>query len=336
MHPPERILIIQTAFIGDVILATALLEKLHRFFPDARIDFLLRKGNESLFRDHPFLNQLVIWDKKQKKYRNLFSLIRRLRRERYDLVVNLQRFFATGLITWLSRGKLKLGFDKNPFSFATRSIPHRFGDGTHEVERNLQLIESLTDESFQKPRLYPNEEDFQQFQADQPYVCMAPTSVWFTKQWPAEKWVELIDRIPAHISIYLLGAPSDQHACEKIKNQSHHARVESLAGKLSLLASAALMSKAMMNYVNDSAPLHLASAMDAPVTAIFCSTIPAFGFFPLSSQSKVVETATELDCRPCGMHGHKACPQGHFRCSEISIDRLLPDAPSSITLPPGQ
>jgi heptosyltransferase-2 len=76
---------------------------------------------------------------------------------------------------------------------------------------------------------------------------------------------------------------------------------------------------AQMNYVNDSAPLHLASAMNAPVTAFFCSTIPAFGFGPQSANATIIETTIKLDCRPCGLHGYKACPKGHFKCAE-SID----------------
>lgn len=326
MIPPKKILIIQTAFIGDVILATALLEKLHRFFPDARIDILLRKGNESLFRGHPYLGKRIIWDKKRHKYRNLLRVIREVRQERYDLALNLQRFFATGLITWLSRGRVKIGFDKNPLSFATRSVPHIFGDGTHEVARNLRLIEAITDSSFQKPRLYPGEEDFRSFQGTRPYVCIAPTSVWFTKQWPREKWIALIDALPANLHIYLLGGPDDREACERIRKESRHPQVENLCGALSLPASAALMSRAAMNYVNDSAPLHLASAVDAPVTAIFCSTVPEFGFTPLSTQSRVVQTDEKLSCRPCGMHGHKACPEGHFRCADIPIHRVLSDS----------
>ena len=75
------------------------------------------------------------------------------------------------------------------------------------------------------------------------------------------------------------------------------------------------MKGATMSYVNDSAPLHIASAMNAPVTAIFCSTVPAFGFGPLRANGHVVETKEELDCRPCGLHGHRACPKGHFKCA---------------------
>jgi heptosyltransferase-2 len=97
-----------------------------------------------------------------------------------------------------------------------------------------------------------------------------------------------------------------------------------LAGKLTLLQSAALIKHAVMNYTNDSAPLHLCSAMNAPATAVFCSTIPEFGFGPLSDSSRVVQTRMELPCKPCGNHGKTECPKGHFDCGNIDLNDLLP------------
>ena len=112
----------------------------------------------------------------------------------------------------------------------------------------------------------------------------------------------------------------------KKTSNTKHQTVFNLAGKLSLLETAALMQNAEMNFVNDSAPLHIASAMNAKVTAIFCSTIPAFGFTPLSDKSTLVETKAMLDCRPCGLHGYKSCPEGHFKCAySIEIKDVLKD-----------
>ena len=96
--------------------------------------------------------------------------------------------------------------------------------------------------------------------------------------------------------------------------------MEVLAGNLNFLQSAALMQTAVMNYVNDSAPLHFASAMNAPVTAIFCSTIPGFGFGPLSAKNFIVETKMPLSCKPCTLHGRKSCPLGHYNCA-FTIDK---------------
>ena len=312
-------LIVQTAFIGDVVLATPLVEKLHRFYPEATIDFVLRKGNEKLLSGHPYIRQVLIWDKKKEKYAGLWRLIRQLRRERYDAVFNCQRFAASGLLTVCSGGRETVGFAKNPLSFLfSRRLPHAFGTDAqpiHEVERNLRLIEQWTDTSFEPPRLYPSVADFAKVRGlgEGPYVCVAPTSVWFTKQYPAHKWLELLQRLPADHRIFLLGGPPDAAACAALCRQPN---VVNLAGQLSFLESAALMQGARMNYVNDSAPMHIASAMDAPVTAVFCSTVPAFGFTPLSTQRWIVQTAEPLACRPCGLHGYQACPLGHFACAE--------------------
>jgi len=329
----QSFLIIQTAFIGDVILATAVMEKLHRVYPDAAIDAVVRKGNEDVLAGHPFIRSLFVWNKKE-KYRDLWRVIRLIRKQQYTAVINLQRFTASGVMTVAARSELKIGFDKNPMArFFTRTFPHVIGDAAHpevhEIDRCLALVASFTDAHRDLPRIYPTKQD-EQFIAkylNQTFVTLSPASVWFTKQWPEHKWVELIRALPATYRIYLLGAPSDEAMCNRLVTESGRSKVLVLAGTLSLKASAALMSHATMNYTNDSAPLHLCSAMNAPVTSIFCSTIPGFGFGPLSSQSFVVQTDEPLSCRPCGLHGHRTCPQGHFRCTEIAIEKVLASIP---------
>ncbi|MDR9397907.1 glycosyltransferase family 9 protein [Salibacter sp.] len=327
MKTDSKILVIQTAFIGDAILASSILETIRKCLPKAQIHLLVRKGNHSLYSDHPFLAKLHVWDKENGKYKNLRRILSSVRAEKYDLVLNLQRFGATGLLTALSGAKEKIGFSKNPFSFFfTKKFDHQIGDGTHEIERNHQLVKSFTQVKPEKPKLYPSQNELkkvEQLQREK-YITLSPTSVWFTKQWSENKWSSLIDAIPSSYKVYLLGSPADRKACEKIIENTLHRNVQVLAGKLSLLESAAIMAKAEMNYCNDSAPMHLASAMNAPTTAIFCSTVPAFGFGPLSDNSYVIETEEELTCRPCGLHGHKACPKGHFKCSmTISIRQAL-------------
>ncbi|MBD1398373.1 glycosyltransferase family 9 protein [Pontibacter sp. JH31] len=323
----KKILIIQTAFLGDVVLATGLVEKLHAHYPQAQLDFLLRKGNESLLKGHPLLRQVLGWNKQEGKYKSLLQLLSQIRKEKYDLVVNLQRFGATGILTALSGAGETVGFDKNPFSrFFTRRYTHDVASGTHEIERNHLLIASLTDSQPAKPKLYPAAEDFAKVQSlkEEPYICMAPTSVWFTKQYPQEQWVALLNQLGDRYRVYLLGSPADKTHCDEIIQQTSSQRVENLCGQLNLLQSAALMRDAVLNYVNDSGPMHLASALDAPTCAIYCSTVPRFGFGPLASFAKVVEKEEPLYCRPCGLHGYKSCPEGHFRCAkDIRTEQLL-------------
>ncbi|MFI5124602.1 MAG: glycosyltransferase family 9 protein [Chitinophagales bacterium] len=330
----QKFLIIQTAFIGDVVLATPIIEKLHAVFPQAQIDFLLRKGNEPLLLNHPFLHEVLIWDKKKRKLQNLFRLILQIRQNRYDKVINLQRFAATGLLTVFSAAKETIGFDKNPFGLLfSKKIPHIVGEGMnlHETQRNLELIRHFTDPSYFRPALYPSEREFDFIKpfTSGKFITVSPASVWFTKQYPADQWVSFIRNIPIGYRVLLLGGPGDVAVCESIRESAVQGKngvnqIEVLAGKLTFLQSAALMQAAIMNYVNDSAPMHFASAMNAPVTAVYCSTVPEFGFGPLSDIRFIVQHTEPLYCRPCGLHGYKECPETHFRCAkEIRNDQLL-------------
>lgn len=307
----RNFLIIQTAFIGDVILATSLLEKLHQHFPAAKIDFLVRKGNEGLFQNHPFLHNCLVWNKRKNKYVNLLKTLFLIRAKKYDVVINCQRFAASGLLTAMSGAKVKTGFKKNPFSFFfTHRWVHAIQAGMHEINRNQQLIEFLTDDAASMPKLYPTTIQT----PSSSYVCIAPSSIWFTKQLPLANWIKLLRMIPLHQKIILIGAKDDFDFASQIIKDSGVSHAENHCGKYTLLESAYLMKHAKMNYVNDSAPMHLCSAVDAPVTVFYCSTIPEFGFGPLSTNRKIMETKEPLPCRPCGLHGYKACPKQHFKC----------------------
>ncbi len=325
-----KFLIIQTAFIGDVVLSTPVIESLYNNFPGCQIDFLLRKGNEGLFENHPRLRKLFIWNKKEGKISNLFSLLKEIRKEKYDYVINLQRFFSTGFFTSLSGGKTKIGFSKNPLSFLyNQRFPHVIDASNgqlHEIDRNLLLLSGIVkNQERHFPKLYPSKQDFNQVPSGT-YITISPTSVWSTKQYPAKYWEQLIRNVPKGYSIYLLGGNADFEACESIlQNCSERENVNNMAGKLTFLQSAAFMKSAIMNYVNDSAPLHIASSMEAPVTAVFCSTTPKFGFGSVHNNSRVVEAIPGLSCKPCGLHGYKVCPLGHFKCGDIDPLLVLGD-----------
>jgi len=317
----KKILIVQTAFPGDVILATSVLESLHLSRPEICIDLLVRGGNESLFTEHPFINKIHVWNKNRKKLKGLISLIPAIRREKYDLLINLQRFFSSGIITILSGANETRGFDKNPLSvFFTKRFKHIIGDGRHETERNHDLVKDLTGNIKALPRIYPSESHRSAVSElmKRPYICIAPGSVWFTKKFPENKWIEFIRDYHARNNehlVYLIGSNAEHELCERITKACGNDYILNLAGKYSFLESAALMKGAKMNYVNDSAPMHLASAVNGKTRAVFCSTVPAFGFGPLSEDSGIIETKIKLDCRPCGIHGLGKCPEGHFKCA---------------------
>lgn len=315
-----QILVIQTAFLGDAILGTAVLEELRAQYPHAQIDYLVRKGHEALFEDHPFIRQLLVWNKKDGKYKDLWRLLKLIRNAHYDKVITLQRFASTGFLTGFSGAKERIGFSKNPLSFLfTQRVPHTYTK--HEVLRNCDLVKAKTNgaTSDPRPKLYPQKRHFEKVRHYQnaPYITIAPASVWFTKQWPKEKWIEFLSSIREEMKVLIIGGPGDKTLGDEIAKatQNSYLSFENLCGELALLETAALMKIAMLNYTNDSGPMHIASAMNAPTRAIFCSTVEDFGFGPLSDDSYVIQTPLKLDCRPCGLHGHKQCPEGHFKCA---------------------
>ncbi len=327
----SNILIIQSAFIGDVILATSLVESVKKKYPNSSIHFLLREGNQALLENNPHVDQIWIWNKKKNKYKNLFILIKELRFFYFEYVFCIQRFFSMGLVVTLLRAKNKVGFHSNPLSlFFSKKIKHKIpheisrDNFLHEVQRNYQLIDNdIPNAQEIPPRLYLSEVDSLSVKKylGKDYIVIAPTSVWFTKQWALEKWQELVEILSQKYQVYLIGAGEDFLFCEKVKQGN--ANIENLCGKLSLLSSAALMKKAARVIVNDSAPLHLASSVNAKTTAIFCSTVTDFGYFPLAKESIVIEQ-NNLICRPCGLHGHKICPLSHFDCAyKIDVMKVV-------------
>jgi lipopolysaccharide heptosyltransferase II len=318
----QRILVIQTAFLGDVILATPVISELKRLYPEVEVDVLVRKGNEAILKNHPAIREVFSFNKKQGKWKEMRRLIAIFRSKNYDEVINLQRFGSSGIITFLSKGKRKVGFDKNPFSFCYDiKITHEIGTGKHEVERNLECIAHHGAEKLVRPMVFPSEIDRENVASytNSPFYTLAPASVWFTKQLPEVKWIELANNLKRKGVVYLVGGPADFELCQRILEGANLPNENNLAGKLNLLESCALFEKATRCFVNDSGPLHMATAVNAPVTAFFCATVPRFGFGPLSDDREIRETSELLTCRPCGLHGGKVCPEGHFKCGNIDV-----------------
>lgn len=368
-----KILVIQTAFIGDTILASHFAAEVHQNFPQHEIHFLLRKGNEIVIEGLNSVSRVWIWDKSQGRYLALFRLISQLRKFHFDFVFNLHRHGSSGLVTAAVHADIKVGFKENPLSYffdhrVRHRIPYQIGDlYLHEIDRNLELLQVVRADLGivpllgRRPLLPLTDKIHESLKEKVPdviqkknYVVVAPASVWFTKAWSEDQFTLLVSKLSQSCDVFLVGAPSDRELCQRIlcnaeadldlelsKTRSQattHSistqtekigfKIVNLAGMLSLLETAALMSKAKRVFVNDSAPLHLASAVNAPTTAVFCSTTPKFGYYPLADQSYSIELSKEetkqLGCRPCGLHGHNACPRGHFKCSKmIQVEQVL-------------
>ena len=329
----KRFLILQTAFVGDAILASGAVHAILSSHPEAVIDVLVRAGNEGLYQNDHRISRTIIWEKRNYKYIHLFQTLLAVRKKRYFAVINLQRFAASGLLTAMAHADHKVGYRKNPLSFFfTQKIKHRVSgigeDIIHETDRISDCLKSIGIESKVQPEIIipvEAEEKISRYRK-QEFVTISPASVWFTKQYPPHRWKSLAQSVSC--KVYLLGGNLDTLLCNEIAKDLQQTEV--LAGQLSLIESAALMKYAVMNFVNDSAPLHLCSATNAPVCAIFQSTSPTFGFGPLSLNSYCIETDRKLDCKPCGLHGRKECPHQHFLCSDIETDQLLQTLPQHL------
>ncbi len=304
-------------------MASSVLEKLNTFYPQSKISILVSYPNECLFKEHPFLHKVLVLNNNTTKLNNTFTLLRKIRLSKFDTVINLSYDAISGFLTVLSKANYLSGFDKNPFSFLYNSkIKHSVIDGNHQTKRLNDLIEQLTDNEICKPKLYPSFKHFLKIESyiQTPFIIIVPHAEFFTKQLPTYKWIELCDRINKEITIYLIGDATDDEQCGQIKTQSLHPQIINLTCTFNLLEIAELMKYAKNNYVNDSFYLQLASSVNAPTTAFYCSTIPAYGFYSLSYNSTIIQINENLSCRSCGLNGYNVCPKQHFKCgNDIKI-----------------
>jgi len=335
-----RVVLLQPAFLGDAVLSTALLESWHRAFPEHRLSIVVRDAAAGLFQDHPFLEAVHAWDRSGwQKYLRLFTVGQKVRSSGPDVVINLHRFASMAWLAKMSGAANLTGFEGagNWHAQRTRLVAHSIGDGRHETERNhAQAAHFLGewDPKVDRPRLYPTS----QHQAEamswpSDALVLAPASVWATKRWPENRWAELADRWAeeqAGQAVILMGGKGDQELLHRIAGACKQAQPLVCAGNLDLLGAAALMAQSALVVSNDSAPLHMAGAVGTPVVGVFCSTTPRFGFGVLPAmkaegQAAEVEVGErDLDCKPCGLHGHAACPKRHYRCgNEVEVGHVI-------------
>ena len=320
-----KILILQTAFIGDVVLVTPLVRAVYDCFPAAEIHFLTIPASQNLVETLPFIKKLWIFDKRGKDdgIRGLLKLARRLRQEKFQLALVPHRSLRSSLLVFLAGIPRRIGFNRSSsaFLFTDRVI---YQHSLHEVERNLSLLQPLHLQLPEKilPEIYLNNQDKEQvtwwlknsgIDKNSPFITLAPGSVWFTKRWPAGYWAELADLLrKENYKIILIGSSEDKYLASEIIPDSTASIIDAF-GRFTLRQSAELIRRSRLLISNDSAPTHLGSAVRTPVLTIFGSTIPSFGFSPCSTGSRVAEIMN-LPCRPCTDHGKMKCPLEHFKC----------------------
>jgi heptosyltransferase-2 len=314
-------LVIQTAFLGDVVLTTPLLAALAA--RHGRVDVVTTPAAAPLLETHPAVAAVHRYDKRgaDRGLGGIWRVGRGLRARGYARVVLPHRSWRSAALAVLSGAPDRIGFGDAPAAVSyTRRV--RRPERGHEVERLLTLAESpdpappvhleltaddraAADEWLRARDLGPG------------FVAMAPGSIWGTKRWPG--YPELAAALGTPIVV--IGGPEDGPLADAVVAAAP-GRAHSAAGRLSLRASAALVARAAVLITNDSLPLHLATAVGTPVVALFGPTVTAFGFGPRGPRDRVVEHLS-LDCRPCSTHGPATCPLGHHRCMrEVSVEAV--------------
>jgi len=338
MHTPTKILVFQTAFIGDVVLTLPLVQVLHEHFPEAHIDFVAVPTGASVLAHHPAIHEVVTYDKKGKDsgLSGILSLARTLRRRAYDLALVLHRSLRSATVVWWSRIPRRIGFTTSAGWFLfTDVLPYRKQD--HEVFRDLTLLSVLgiKPPAHVLPTLYPGIEDqelvdsiiaeyrAQLSSSDGHLIAIAPGSVWNTKRWLKDHFIVLIRLLVNEgFGIVLLGSKDDEELCVEIQRAGTGSPVANVAGKLTLLQSAEVIRRCSLLVSNDSAPMHLAVSVRTPVVAIYGPTVPRFGFSPLGAHDRIVEQEG-LSCRPCSSHGGQTCPIKTFECMKLIGPQLV-------------
>ncbi|MEW6701734.1 MAG: glycosyltransferase family 9 protein [Bacteroidota bacterium] len=329
----EKILVIQTAFLGDAILTLPMIQKLKGKFSSSSLSVLCIPSTKELFEHSPFVDRTIIYDKRgiQKSLKSLIELVVLIRREKFKRVYSPHRSFRTSMIVLFSGVKFTVGFDRASWSFVYKTRTKYFDD-RHEVERNLELLRSSNskeEECGNKPRFsFENilpvvkipEEAERKIQSiiknigAKKIIAVAPGSVWKTKIYPKEYFVEVIKYLLSqNYFVVLIGGNDDAILCDEIENR-FPTFAKSFAGDFTIIESIALLKKCSLLISNDSAPTHLGMAADIPTLTIYCSTVPSFGFYPYNKKSKYV-SFDDLSCKPCGIHGRSLCPIKTFDCA---------------------
>jgi heptosyltransferase-2 len=305
-------LVIQTAFLGDVILTLPLIIRLaERFGP---VDVVTTPAAAPIVEGHPAVRQVIRHDKRGG---DRFSVA--LKSAPYSHAYLPHRSLRSALLGLGIPNRIGFGGQFPALSYTER---HPWPERGHVSERILSLLPGATLPP--RPWLHLTDTDRQvvsdymkQHKLHDGFIAMAPGSRWGTKRWPG--YPALARRFAGPVVV--IGDASDRPLGDAIVDAVGPPFVNA-CGELTLMQSAALIARSSHLYTNDSAPLHLATALDHSVTAIFGPTVPAFGFGPIGPRSTIVEHP-DMPCRPCSSHGPMTCPLGHHRCmTEIRVNDI--------------
>ena len=321
-----NILIIHTAFIGDIVLSTALISKVKKKYPDSDIYYLTTPLGKEILKNNPKIKEIIVYDKrgKDKGFVAFISFVRKIRKLKIDVCLTPHRYLRSSILSLLSGASIRVGYDIASLSFVyNKKI--KYDKTKHEVEKLLSFVDD-SPKRFEL-EMYPSEKDkikidtiLKNFFQNKKIILIAPGSKWFTKRWPEEYFKTLIQNLVKRNDLLIVITGGKE---EKEIELNLDSKVLDLRGEISLLELAELIKRAILVVSNDSAPIHITSAFpDTRIVGIFGPTVKEFGFFPWSKNSKVFEIKG-LYCRPCAIHGGNSCPEKHFRCMREITPNLI-------------
>ena len=331
---PRRIALLKPSALGDIVHSLPVLSALKELYPASTIDWIVNRSFEPLIAGHPDLHATIPFQRGafaqglSKSVRYSFQFADRLRKNRYDLVVDLQGLLRTGLMAAATGAPVRIGFAnarEGSRHFYTHRIDVPDVETIHAVDRYWRIVEALggghLTKRFHVP-LDPMELQGvgREFAAiPRPWIALAPGSKWLTKRWPPAHFAELANRAQAEFggAVFLIGAGEDTPLALDIQSRLNGPSVD-LTGKTSLSKLSALLARADVMLANDTGPLHLAAALGTPCVAPYtCTTIAKHG--PYGARHTGVETAVA-----CAGSYLRVCPNGMICMGELTPEKLWP------------
>lgn len=312
LNSDSKVIIVNTAFLGDVLLTAFLTQKIKNQFA-SNISLVTNKQGAEIISPVDSVDNLFVLDKKN-QHRSLKSTIefaKTINEYKFDLLISLHRSFRTSIFVKQFKDTYKIGFHNSSFS-SVYDKKIRYKNYLHEAERYLStLFEDYSRDSISytidiDDKIYIENLLLKNgFNESKKTIIIAPGSVWRTKKWGNEKYKELSDILKSEYNVVAIGSPKD--AVELPVGTIN------LIGKTSLPQLYHLVSISDLLITNDSAPTHLGSIVNVPTITIFGATSPIFGFAPISDNHLIIQNSN-MSCRPCRIHGSELCPLGTHEC----------------------
>lgn len=330
---PPKILVIQTAFIGDAVLTLPFLQLLKQQNSDCLIDVITIGKTKSIFEASPAVNEVFIFDKKgkHKSLLGMYKFGKQISQKKYVKLYSPHRSIRSSLLVLFTSIRESYGFNTSEFPYVYKH-QIEYKKDMHEIERLFGFLEQNNLPDFRNSKFQINISSqahenvkvfLHNFTDKKKLIAFAPGTEWETKRYPDEYYAKIVNELVLKDYICLLiGSEKESQLCESIRSKVTD-NCYNLSGKFSIIETIELLKNVALLVTNDSAPTHFGMCAGIPTLTIYCSTVPGFGFYPFNEKSKFL-SFDKLDCKPCGIHGYNECPLEHFKCGKnISPELVL-------------